>query len=174
MILAARDASSARAQAALEALCRAYWYPLYAYVRRKGYAADDAQDLTQEFFARLPARNYLNVADRNKGKFRSFLLGALEHFLAREWTKAHAQKRGGGQTVLSLDETDAENRYLLEPVHELTPEKTRPPLATTLLDKPYPDCVKNAYRSQGRSRQSGKPSSGEKGEVSCLRRRALK
>jgi len=134
-VLAAGDASSPRAQAALEALCRAYWYPLYAYVRRKGYAADDAQDLTQEFFARLLARNYLNVADRNKGKFRSYLLGSLEHFLARQWTKAHAQKRGGGQAVLSLDQTDAENRYLLEPTHELTPEKIFDRRwATTLLD----------------------------------------
>jgi RNA polymerase sigma-70 factor (ECF subfamily) len=104
-------------------LCRIYWDPLYAYVRRKGYDAHDAQDLTQEFFSRLLTRNYLNVADRNKGKFRSFLLGSLEHFLAREWTKAHAQKRGGGQAIFSLDEADAENRYLLEPAHELTPEK---------------------------------------------------
>jgi RNA polymerase sigma-70 factor (ECF subfamily) len=79
--------------------------------------------LTQEFFARLLARNYLNVADRNKGRFRSFLLGSLEHFLAREWTKAHAQKRGGGRSNLSLDELDAENRYLLEPVHDLTAKK---------------------------------------------------
>jgi DNA-directed RNA polymerase specialized sigma24 family protein len=135
-ILAAGDASSPRAQAALEALCRAYWYPLYAYVRRKGYAADDAQDLTQEFFARLLARNYLNVADRNKGKFRSYLLGSLEHFLAREWTKARAHKRGGGKAVLSLDETDAENRYLLEPAHELTAEKIFDRRwATTLLDQ---------------------------------------
>jgi RNA polymerase sigma-70 factor (ECF subfamily) len=136
MILAAGDASSPKAQAALEVLCRAYWYPLYAYVRRKGYDADDSQDLTQEFFARLLARNYLTVADRNKGKFRSYLLGSLEHFLARQWTKAHAQKRGGGQAVLSLDETDAENRYLLEPAHELTAEKIFDRRwATTLLDR---------------------------------------
>ena len=136
MILAAGDASSPRAQAALEALCRAYWYPLYAYVRRKGYAADDSQDLTQEFFTRLLARNYLNVADRNKGKFRSYLLGSLEHFLARQWTKGHAQKRGGGQPLFSLDEMDAENRYLLEPAYELTAEKIFDPRwATTLLDQ---------------------------------------
>jgi RNA polymerase sigma-70 factor (ECF subfamily) len=136
VVLAAGDASSPRAQAALEALCRAYWYPLYAYVRRKGYGADVAQDLTQEFFARLLARNYLSVADRNKGKFRSFLLGSLEHFLARQWTKAHAQKRGGGKAALSLDGMDAENRYLLEPAHELTPEKIFDRRwATTLLDK---------------------------------------
>src|SRR5205809_1057577 len=123
VLLAAGQSTSPEANQALEALCRTYWYPLYAYVRRKGYDTPDAQDFTQEFFARLLARNYLSVADRNKGKFRSFLLGSLEHFLAREWTKAHAQKRGGGKTVLSLDETDAENRYLLEPAHELTAEK---------------------------------------------------
>src|SRR5215510_11885485 len=98
--------------------------------------ANDAQDLTQEFFARLLARDYLSVADRNKGKFRSFLLGSLEHFLAREWTKAHAQKRGGGQPVFSLDEMDAENRYLQEPAHELTPAKIFDRRwATTLLDQ---------------------------------------
>jgi RNA polymerase sigma-70 factor (ECF subfamily) len=81
-VLAAGEKDSPHAHAALEQLCRTYWYPLYAYVRRKGHSAEDAQDLTQEFFARLLARNYLTVADRNKGKFRSFLLGALEHFLA--------------------------------------------------------------------------------------------
>ena len=169
VILAAGDASSPRAQAALEALCRAYWYPLYAYVRRKGHDADDAQDLTQEFFARLLARNYLSVADRNKGKFRSFLLGSLEHFLAREWTKAHAQKRGGGQAVLSLDETDAENRYLLEPAHELTAEKIFDRRwATTLLDQAMSrlreECVANHKGDLFGKVESFL--SGEKGEAS--------
>ncbi len=134
-VLAAGGASSPGSQEALEKLCRAYWYPLYAYVRRKGYDAHDAEDLTQEFFARLLARNFLRVADRSKGKFRSFLLGSLEHFLAREWTKSHAQKRGGGRAILSLDETDAEDRYRLEPAHELTAEKIyNRRWATTLLD----------------------------------------
>jgi RNA polymerase sigma-70 factor (ECF subfamily) len=136
VVLASADAQSPQAKKALETLCRAYWYPLYAYVRRKGYQPDDARDLTQEFFARLLARNYLSVADRNRGKFRSFLLASLEHFLAREWTKGHAQKRGGGQAVLSLDGADAENRYLLEPSHELTPVKIFDRRwATTLLDQ---------------------------------------
>jgi len=103
-------------------LCQAYWYPLYAYVRRKGYLASDAQDLTQEFFARLLAGNYVAGADQRKGKFRSFLLGCLEHFLAKQWRRAHAQKRGGGQPAFSLDEIDAESRYLLEPAEELTAE----------------------------------------------------
>ena len=117
-------------------LCNAYWYPLYAYVRRKGYLPTDAQDLTQEFFARLLARNYVTAADRQKGKFRSFLLGTFEHFLAKEWRRAHAEKRGGGQVAFSLDETDAENRYLLEPAHELTPAKIFDRRwATTILDQ---------------------------------------
>jgi DNA-directed RNA polymerase specialized sigma24 family protein len=136
VVLAAGQGSAPGAQEALERLCQTYWYPLYAYVRRKGYGAEDAQDLTQEFFARLLARNYLRVADRNKGRFRSFLLGSLEHFLAREWTKARAQKRGGGHRVLSLDGADAENRYLLEPVHDLTPERIfERRWATTLLEQ---------------------------------------
>jgi RNA polymerase sigma-70 factor (ECF subfamily) len=136
LVLAAGDTQSPQAKEALEKLCCTYWYPLYAYVRRKGHQPHDAHDLTQEFFARLLARNYLSVADRNRGRFRSFLLGSLEHFLAREWTKGHAQKRGGGQPVLTLNGTDAENRYLLEPSHELTPEKIFDRRwATTLLDQ---------------------------------------
>ncbi len=136
LVLAAGNTQSLQAKEALETLCRAYWYPLYAYVRRKGYDAHCAEDLIQEFFARLLARNYLSVADRNRGKFRSFLLGSLEHFLAREWTKAHAQKRGGGKAVISLDQAEAENRYLLEPAHELTAERIFDRRwATTLLDQ---------------------------------------
>jgi RNA polymerase sigma-70 factor (ECF subfamily) len=169
VILAAGNSSSPGAQAALESLCRTYWYPLYAYVRRKGYDSDGAQDLTQEFFARLLARNYLSVADRNKGKFRSFLLGSLEHFLAREWTKRRAQKRGGGQAVLSLDETDAENRYLLEPAHELTAEKIFDRRwATTLLDQAMSRLRKECVASH-KGDLFGKVESflsGEKGEAS--------
>jgi RNA polymerase sigma-70 factor (ECF subfamily) len=136
VVLEAGQEDSPKASDAMAQLCRTYWYPLYVYVRRKGYGAPDAQDLTQEFFARLLARNYLSAADRNRGKFRSFLLGSLEHFLAREWTKAHAQKRGGGQTVFSLNEVDAENRYLREPVDQLTPEKIFDRRwATTLLEQ---------------------------------------
>ena len=78
---------------ALETLCRTYWYPLYAYIRRRGYEAADSQDLTQEFFARLLSKEYLRAVDRRKGKFRSFLLAALEHFLANEWRRSNTQKR---------------------------------------------------------------------------------
>ena len=169
VVLAAREPDAPQATAALEKLCRAYWYPLYAYVRRKGYDAHDAQDLTQEFFARLLARNYLNVADRNKGKFRSFLLGSLEHFLAREWTKAHAQKRGGGQTVFSLDEVDAENRYLLEPACELTADRIFDRRwATTLLNQAMArlreECMAN-HKADLFTKVEGLLS-GEKGEAS--------
>ncbi len=169
VVLAAGDTKSPQASEALEKLCRAYWYPLYAYVRRKGHDADDARDLTQEFFARLLARNYLSVADRNKGRFRSFLLGSLEHFLAREWTKAHAQKRGGGQAFLSLDELDAENRYLLEPALELTPEKMFDRRwATTLLAQAMSrlrdECVAQ-HKSELFANVEGLLS-GEKGEAS--------
>ncbi len=123
-VVEAGQIHSPRAFEAMTQLCRTYWYPLYAYVRRKGYPAPDAQDLTQEFFSRLLGTNYLGAADRQKGKFRSFLLGTLEHFLAKEWRRAHAEKRGGGRAAFSLDERDAENRYLREPAHELTPPKT--------------------------------------------------
>jgi RNA polymerase sigma-70 factor (ECF subfamily) len=136
VVLEAGQGDSPKASDAIAQLCRQYWYPLYAYVRRKGYGADDASDLIQEYFARLLARNYLSAADRNKGKFRSFLLGSLEHFLARQWTKAHAQKRGGGQTLLSLDEAEAENRYSLEPTDDWTADKIFDRRwATTLLEQ---------------------------------------
>ncbi len=108
---------------ALEKLCRAYWYPLYAYVRRRGFGPEQAQDLTQEFFARLLKQNYPAQADRAKGKFRSFLLLTLNHFLADEFDRANTLKRGGGQVLISLDQETAEGRYCREPAHELSPEK---------------------------------------------------
>ena len=122
VVLAAADDKSRAADEALETLCQAYWYPLYAYVRRKGHSPEDAKDLTQEFFARVLARGTLGAADRARGRFRSFLLGTLEHFLAREWARNHRQKRGGGHALLSLDDT-AEDRYRIEPSHDLTPER---------------------------------------------------
>ena len=108
---------------ALETLCRAYWYPLYAYVRRRGHGAEDARDLTQGFFAALLGKQALARADRERGKFRTFLLGSLNNYLANEWDKARALKRGGGATLASLDEQDAEDRYLHEPANALSPEK---------------------------------------------------
>ncbi len=108
---------------ALEKLCRTYWYPLYAYVRRKGYEAADAQDLTQEFFARMLERPWLQGVDPAKGKFRSFLLASMNHFLANEWRRGQAQKRGGGQPVFSLDAAAAEDRYRFEPSHDESPDR---------------------------------------------------
>jgi len=160
---------SPQASEAMAHLCQTYWYPLYAYLRRKGYAAPDSQDLTQEFFARLLARNYLRTADRNKGRFRSFLLGSLEHFLAREWTKGHAQKRGGGKVPFSLDQMNAENQYLLEPAAALTAEKIFDRRwATTLLGQAMAKLRQECQHNQKLdlfNRVEGRLS-GEKGEKS--------
>lgn len=108
---------------ALEELCRTYWYPLYAYVRRHGHSREDAEDLTQGFFARLLEKNYLEGVTNDKGKFRSFLLVALKRFLANEWDRANTQKRGGGVAPLSLDWQDAETRYQIAPADNLSPDK---------------------------------------------------
>ncbi len=107
---------------ALEILCRAYWFPIYVYVRRKGHGPDEAQDLTQGFFAQLIARKHVRLADRNKGKFRTFLLATLDYFLAREWNRAHRQKRGGQFVFVSRDQQSPEERYQLEPADHDTPE----------------------------------------------------
>ncbi len=115
VVLAARQAASPQASAALETLCRTYWYPLYAYVRRCGESPAEAQDLTQEFFARFLERGSLQTADPGRGRFRWFLLASLKHFLANEWERARAQKRGGGRPSISLDAFDPEERYALEP-----------------------------------------------------------
>src|SRR2546430_9901540 len=123
VVLAARQQTSPEAGEALESLCRAYWYPLYAFIRRRGYDSHDAQDLTQGFFTRLLEKNYLAQADREKGRFRSFLLAALKHFLSDEQDRARAQKRGGGQALISLDEQTAEGRYRLEPADVMSAEK---------------------------------------------------
>lgn len=123
VVLAAGSNDSARARDALEKLCRIYWHPIFAFVRRQGHSPHDAQDLTQEFFARLLAKNYLGAADRSRGRFRSFLLASLKHFLANEWDKAGAQKRGGHQALIPINVQSAETSYALEPADEMTAEK---------------------------------------------------
>ena len=123
LILAARDKGSRRSQEALALLCQLYWYPLYAYIRRQGHAADQAQDLTQEFFTRLLEKDSLAGVDREKGRFRSFLLAACKHFLCNQYDWARCQKRGGRYERISLDLGSAEGRYAHEPHHALTPEK---------------------------------------------------
>jgi RNA polymerase sigma-70 factor (ECF subfamily) len=122
LVMAAAQRDSPEGEAALATLCRLYWYPLYAYARRRLPQAQDAQDLTQEFFARLLDKDYLRQADRQRGRFRSFLLTAFKHFLAKEQERAHAFKRGGSRKFLSLDFDSGEQRYRQEPSHDSTPE----------------------------------------------------
>ena len=122
-VLRAGDPQSIECVAALEKLCRAYWYPLYAYVRRQGHTAHDAQDLTQEFLSRLLEHNALVAVHPDKGRFRSFLIASLNHFLANDWKHSQRQKRGGGHAHFSLDEETAEGRYRQEPADHSTPEK---------------------------------------------------
>ena len=107
----ARDGETEEVHQALEELCRKYWYPIYSFVRRRGHSSHDAQDLTQGFFSRLLERGYLRTVDSLKGRFRSFLLTSLKWFLANEWEKANAAKRGGASCTFSLDEASAEGRY---------------------------------------------------------------
>lgn len=123
LVLAAGDDVSPQGREALEQLCRGYWFPLYAYVRRRGHDADAAQDLVQGFFARLLERNDLAGLTREGGKFRSFLLAALNHFLANEHERTQAQKRGGGRELISLDDDSAEDRYQREPAHTESPDR---------------------------------------------------
>ncbi len=135
VVVNARAADTTVAREALEKLCQTYWYPLYAFVRRQGRSPHDAQDFTQEFFARLLEKNYLAEVDQAKGRFRSFLLAAMKHFLANEWDRARAQKRGGGHRHVPIDTQFAETRYGLEPGHDQTPEKLfERRWALTLLD----------------------------------------
>lgn len=124
IVLRAGQRGSPEAEAALALLCQRYWYPLYAYVRRHVGDVHEAQDLTQAFFARLLEKDTLRRAAPERGRFRSFLLTALKHFLANEWDRGNAQKRGGGRPLLSLDLADGESRFHQGPAHGLTPERT--------------------------------------------------
>jgi len=122
VVLAAGDGASAEGREALEELCRTYWYPLYAYVRRQGHSPADAEDLTQSFFARLLAGHDLGQVDPDKGKFRSFLVACLRHFLSDQRDRANARKRGGGVRFVTLDVQGAEERYQLEARAALDPQ----------------------------------------------------
>jgi RNA polymerase sigma factor (sigma-70 family) len=138
LVLAAKDHDSPRAREALAALCSAYWYPLYAFVRRQGHDAHAAQDLTQEFFTRLLEPGFLGAVDRAKGKFRSFLLACCKHFLANERDRARALKRGGGQWPMALDFAAAESRYAQEKAAALSPDRLfERRWASTLLDQVF-------------------------------------
>jgi len=136
VVLAAGQSTNAQASVALDQLCRTYWYPLYAYLRRRGCRAEDAQDLTQAFLLQLLERKSFARADRNRGRFRSFLLAGLNYFLADQHDRARAQKRGGGQPAISLDALEAKQRYGLEPVDRLSPDQLfERQWALTLLDQ---------------------------------------
>ena len=150
LVLAAADQQSPQARDALESLCTAYWYPLYAHVRRRGYAAHDAQDFTQGFFAQLLDRGSLQAADQARGRFRSFLLAALDHYLANERRRGRAQKRGGGRQPLSLDFEAGESRFLREPAHVETPEREfLRRWALELLERVLAN-LRDEYRTRGR------------------------
>lgn len=135
-ILAMSDGESPKARSALERICQNYWYPIYAFLRRKGYSYAEAQDTTQQFFLRLLEKDSILLAQRNRGKFRSFLLTSLNHFLIDEWRRQNARKRGGGQIVSLAEFSDAESKFQKELFHEQTPDRIYDRAwALTLLEK---------------------------------------
>ena len=153
VVLAAGQRRSPQADHALEELCRTYWFPLYAYIRRHGHAKEDAEDLTQAFFARLLEKNFLAHLDSEKGRFRAFLLAALKHFLANEWDKSRTQKRGGGQTPLSLDWQTADTNFQVAAANEPSPDRAFDrEWAVALLAKVI-GRLQNECAAEGRGRQ---------------------
>src|SRR5688572_24052149 len=150
VLAAARDEDRDGCRA-MERLCEQYWYPLYVFVRRRGYAADDAQDLTQAFFARLLEKEDVARASPARGRFRSFLLASLQNFLINEWDRTRALKRGGGVRLTSIDTTDAEERYVSEPATTDTPDDSfNRKWALTLLDRALNE-TRRHYEGSGKS-----------------------
>lgn len=152
VVLAAGQAASPAAATALEQLCCTYWYPLYAFVRRKGHPPHDAQDLTQAFFARLLEKNYVAQADRERGRFRTYLLAALTHFLADEWDKTRRLKRGGGRDIISFDAASAEERYRLEPIDQFDAAKLYDRRWVTTLFEKVLGRLEQEFRDAGKAR----------------------
>lgn len=152
LVAAAQDPAAPESRQALADLCAAYWYPVYAYVRRRGHDHHRAQDLTQAFFARLLEKNDLADADRTRGRFRSFLLTACQHFLANQHDYAKAKKRGGGRSHVALDFADADYRYAREPAHDDTPERLFDRRwALDLLDRALTE-LRGEYEESGRGK----------------------
>jgi RNA polymerase sigma-70 factor (ECF subfamily) len=152
VVLTAQDKDSPRSLEALESLCRTYWYPLYAFVRRQGRSPHDAQDLTQGFFTRLLEKDYLRSVDSGKGKFRTFLLVALKRFMLNEWDHQHAQKRGGFAPVISIDQELAESRFSSELAHRLQPDVLFDrQWATTLIERVMKR-LEDEYLASGRAK----------------------
>ena len=153
MVLQASHRSSSGSDKALSELCHSYWLPLYAYVRRRVQDPHKAQDLTQAFFAKLLEKNYLRTADPARGRFRAFLLTALKRFMANEWDKEIAQKRGGGRNPLSFDFKEGERHYHLEPTDRLTPDQLfLRNWVRTLLDKVF-DRLREEFKTEGKEEQ---------------------
>ena len=135
-MLAGGEAQGRSSDEALASLCEIYWPAVYTYARYRGYNTNDAEDLTQGFFVKLLEKNYVRQADRDRGKFRAFFLSSFKNFMANEWDRTQAQKRGGGRWFLSLDFTDAERHVRIEPVDDATPETVfAQRWANTLLDR---------------------------------------
>ncbi len=152
VVLAAGRRGTPESEAALATLCETYWYPLYAYARRRGYSPEDSQDLTQGFFARLLEKEYVKAADRERGLFRSFLLVAFKRFIAKEWAEKRALKRGGGRVALALELQSAEGKYSLEPFHEETPERIyERRWALTVIDRALTS-LRARYAKEGKER----------------------
>ena len=155
VVLTAAQRDTTHARAALAQLCEAYWFPLYAYVRRKGYSPPDAEDLTQAFFAQVLEERFIAGADKEKGRFRSFLLTRLNHFLADDWDRLKAQKRGGGQRLIPLAGGAAETRYQVEPADGRSPDKLfELRWAVTLLERVFAR-LRREYEAEGKAAQFG-------------------
>ncbi len=168
VVLAAGGGQSPQAEAALEELCRMYWYPLYAYVRRRGSAPADAEDLTQDFFAQLLRKNYPARADPNKGRFRTFLLHALTQFLVDQRERVNTLKRGRGLVFISLDDEPPEERYRFEVPDELTPEELfERRWAQTVLDRAL-DRLRSEFVASGKQKDYEVLRSFEPGEQGAL------
>lgn len=149
-MLAAGQADAQDSRRALESLCKTYWIPVYSYVRRLAARVEDAQDLTQGFFAHLLEKDAIAKADPERGRFRTFLLTALKNFLANERHKADAEKRGGGRMALSLDFDSGESRIQIEPCHELTPEKLFERRWVLTLLEEIMDCLRTELADKGK------------------------
>jgi RNA polymerase sigma factor (sigma-70 family) len=150
VVLTAQDKQSSQCHQAMDGLCRTYWYPLYAFVRRQGCTSDEAADFTQGFFARCLEKDWLDSVDQNKGRFRSFLLAAMKHYMSNERARQRAKKRGGGKRIFSLDIQTAETRYKIEPETTTTPEQLfERQWALALLDTVLKD-LQNQYQDEGK------------------------
>jgi RNA polymerase sigma-70 factor (ECF subfamily) len=172
LVLEAGKDGGTSSQDALAQLCSMYWYPLYAYVRRRGHDPAQAEDLTQGFFVRLFEQNVVKGADPARGTFRSYLLGALRHYLSNEWSRAKTIKRGGGKKLIPLDLEDAERRYSLEPAHDLTPEKIyQRGWALTLLERVVTE-LRDQFAREGKGhifdRLRGALASTERGQTAKI------